>query len=394
MNVNDQWMLERMQQMAANMAASVPQTGQNTEAPKTEKGESFKDLMNKAKDQQTEAPKKADAPARKEPVQSKEPVQKAGQSAQAPKDASRVNLDSNTAALVAAGYAQVLEVYEDGSALIVLDAEKTGGEFSIMSSGLLTDGQELTPVTITNARGETITVTPEQLQEVFDRLGVEGPQKSGQMTLVGQLNPDEHQDTMVLTPDGRFTTWKEAAAQTDAGDEDESSVDVDAGEIAKPLFHDVKAAPVKVGENFQLDTEKPDMDQQLASTIRMAAEQGLRQIEIRLSPENLGALTIRLTQASDGTLQVVLHAANAKAANLLTQHLDGLNLALQGMNQSEVRVEVQRNDNSQQADQQQQQQTNPDGHNHQQQQQERRQDSDHSGDFLQKLRLGLFGDDA
>ena len=27
MNVTDQWMLERMQQMAANMAASLPQTG-------------------------------------------------------------------------------------------------------------------------------------------------------------------------------------------------------------------------------------------------------------------------------------------------------------------------------------------------------------------------------
>ena len=42
MNVTDQWMLERMQQMAANMAASLPQTGQNAEPPKTEKGDTFK----------------------------------------------------------------------------------------------------------------------------------------------------------------------------------------------------------------------------------------------------------------------------------------------------------------------------------------------------------------
>ena len=130
------------------------------------------------------------------------------------------------------------------------------------------------------------------------------------------------------------------------------------------------------------------MDANLADAIRYPAQQSLRQIEIKLSPENLGALTIKLTQSTDGTLQVVLHTTNAKAANLLTQHLDSLNLALQGYNQNEVRVEVQRSDDSQQA---QQQQTDPNGHNQQQQQQQQRQqESEHSGDFLQKLRLGLF----
>ena len=120
----------------------------------------------------------------------------------------------------------------------------------------------------------------------------------------------------------------------------------------KPLFKDVKAAPVKVGENFQLDTQQADMDDQLAETIRFAAQQGLRQIEIKLSPENLGSLTVKLTQAADGTLQIVLHTANSKAASLLTQHLDGLNTALQGYGQTQVQVEVQRNENSQQAEQQ------------------------------------------
>ena len=131
------------------------------------------------------------------------------------------------------------------------------------------------------------------------------------------------------------------------------------------------------------------MDDQMADAIRFAAQQGLRQIEIKLSPENLGNLTIKLTQAADGTLQVVLHAANAKAANLLNQHLDGLNTALQGYNQnSEVRVEVQRNEDGQQA---QQQQTDPNGHNRQQQQQQRQEEHSHSQDFAQRLRLGLFG---
>ena len=133
------------------------------------------------------------------------------------------------------------------------------------------------------------------------------------------------------------------------------------------------------------------MDDNLANTIRFAAQQGLRQLEIKLSPENLGNLTVKLTQATDGTLQVVLHAANAKAANLLNQHIDNLNAALQGYSQnSEVHVEVQRGEDSQQAQQQQQQQTDPNGHNRQQQEQQKQQESSHSGDFIQKLRLGLF----
>ena len=135
------------------------------------------------------------------------------------------------------------------------------------------------------------------------------------------------------------------------------------------------------------------MEANLADTIRFAAQQGLKQIEIKLSPENLGSLTVKLTQATDGTLQVVLHTANAKAANLLNQHLDNLNAALQGYSQnSEVRVEVQRGEDSQQAQQQQQQQTDPNGHNQQNQRQQQRQEESHSGDFLQKLRLGLFED--
>ena len=76
-------------------------------------------------------------------------------------------------------------------------------------------------------------------------------------------------------------------------------------------------------------------------------------------------------------MQVVLHTANAKAATLLAQHMDGLNAALQGYGRSEVQVEVQRGEESQQGQQQ-------------QQQRQQQQDNGHSGDFIQKLRLGLF----
>lgn len=132
------------------------------------------------------------------------------------------------------------------------------------------------------------------------------------------------------------------------------------------------------------------MEAKLADTIRMAAQAGAEKVEIRLMPENLGKLTIEMTRDNSGALQVVLHASNSRAAGLLNEHLDGLRTALQGYSQQEVRVEVQRGEESQQ--QQAFQNADPDGRGqrHQRQQQEQEQHQEQGGDFLQKLRLGLF----
>jgi flagellar hook-length control protein FliK len=115
-------------------------------------------------------------------------------------------------------------------------------------------------------------------------------------------------------------------------------------------------------------------------------------VEIRLAPQNLGSLTIEMAKDANGALQVVLHASNAKAAGVLNQHLDGLQAALRGYSQEEVRIEVQRSDESQQ---QNFRQADPDGRGNQQRQQQERREEEHTGDaFMQKLRLGLFGADA
>ena len=99
-----------------------------------------------------------------------------------------------------------------------------------------------------------------------------------------------------------------------------------------------------------------------------------------------------MTKDAGGALQVVLHASNARAAGVLNQHMDGLQMALRSYSQEEVRIEVQRNDESQG---QHFRQADPDGRgNQQRQQQEERHEEKHSGeDFMQKLRLGLFGTD-
>lgn len=162
----------------------------------------------------------------------------------------------------------------------------------------------------------------------------------------------------------------------------------------QPVFHETHAVPVKVGERYEtVDTQKPEMEKQLASTINDAMQAGAERIEIRLAPQNLGNLVIEMVKDPDGALQVVLHASNSKAAGVLNQHLDNLHNALQGYGHEEVRVEVQRN---QESAEQHFKHADPDGKGQHQgrQQQERKEETPaDSREFLQKLRLGLFGTD-
>ena len=391
MNVTDQWMLERMQQMAANMAASVPQTGQNSEAPKTEKGDSFKDLMDKAKDQKLEAPKKAETPKKTETAQKTDAPKSESSKAEIVKNTdgtttAKVELTAAQAAMIAAGYSQLL-VQEDGTAMIV--------------TALNENGQPILPAIYLEQQGKSVFTAEWSFIENGDQWVIEPSENLAAAVeeLLQQMDDPRSVSDIMDALTAKFQEGQGegktqiVVAEPDTQQTDDQDSSNLTGELLadKPLFKDVKAAPIKVGENFQLDTQQTDMDDQLAETIRFAAQQGLKQIEIKLSPENLGSLTIKLTQSVDGSLQVVLHAANAKAANLLTQHLDNLNAALQGYSQnSEVQVQVQRGEDSQQA---QQQQADPDGHNRQQhqQQQQHQQDNGRSEDFIQRFRLGLSG---
>ncbi len=385
MNVTDQWMLDRMQQMAANLAASMPQVGQNADTSKPEKSDSFKDLMDKAKDQRVESPKKdssvkkSDSVEKKEPAQTVQKTQKTVQTDPAT-GLRQIDVTPEEAALLVAGYAKLSPPMEDGTVWMVTVQDANGNPVLPLAEQEGLNGAAFLGTDGLITQGEWVLdeITPEFTQALEQLLQKTGDSRSAE-SIIGMLEEK--------MGDAQFAPSMELAVKND--DQDDASLD--ASVMAdQPLFKDVKAAPVKVGENFQLDTQQPDMDDNLADTIRFAAQQGLRQMEIKLSPENLGSLTVKLTQATDGTLQVVLHAANAKAANLLNQHIDNLNAALQGYSQnSEVHVEVQRGEDSQQA-QQQQQQTDPNGHNRQQQEQQKQQESGHSGDFIQKLRLGLF----
>ena len=184
---------------------------------------------------------------------------------------------------------------------------------------------------------------------------------------------------------------REVRPAEETGEDD--SVQGEAAELTEQVFHDVKAAPIKVAEHYEpVDTQEPEMDAKLANTILDAAANGVEKMQIQLTPANLGSITIDLTRDAGGALEVVIHASSSKAAGLLSQHLDGLHTALQSYGGSQpVHVEVQRGQEGQ--EQHMFQHADPDGRGQQQhRQQESRQETESSGeDFLQKLRLGLTG---
>lgn len=226
-----------------------------------------------------------------------------------------------------------------------------------------------------------------------------------------EQQPHDFQQTMEEAPEQRepqsVETRQQTAPEQTVEREDKSdgafeaqvevrqkSEEEPSGEMAvpeQPVFHETQAVPVKVGERYEtVDTQKADMDDHLAGSIHTAVQAGQDRVEIRLTPQNLGSLVIEMTKNTNGVLQVVLHASTPKAEGLLNQHLNHLQTALQGYGHEEVRLEVQRNQESQQ---QHFRQADPDGRGQQQrrQHQEHREEQTGGEEFLQKLRLGLFG---
>ena len=193
----------------------------------------------------------------------------------------------------------------------------------------------------------------------------------------------------------RPDTGEAQPRQEQDNDTEVELIDVEQG--PQRIFHDVKAAPVKVGEvERPQEAEEPDVVQQLDGQIGLAIERGDSSVTVRLNPENLGEVTIQITMKDNGILSVALNAKNDATRALLDRHSDNLQQLLSSRVRETVEVDVQRQSESQQGQNQQHQ--NYDGHNgHAQDGQERRrrqQEPASSQDFMQQLRLGLIPADG
>ena len=169
------------------------------------------------------------------------------------------------------------------------------------------------------------------------------------------------------------------------------SVKTETGEtpvpVEQPLFRETTEMPVKVGEATELDATSKTFDAQAAKTIAEAMEKGFQRVELKLTPEHLGTVTVELTRSGDGAIRVVLWAESEHTLKLLNDHSAQLGSLLQSSVHSDVRVEVPRGQESQQPWQQPDQQQ---GGGQRQNQNSRQQEQPSSEDFLQQLRLGLL----
>lgn len=157
----------------------------------------------------------------------------------------------------------------------------------------------------------------------------------------------------------------------------------------QPVFRDIKAVPVKVGEVYQAEptVENGVELKDLGDTLTQAIDRGENQLELQLQPAELGRIRVEMRWSDEGALHVILHAESTRTQNLLEKDMAGLQTLLGRETQQEVKVELPR-------EQEAPRQSFDDGRQNggqQHHQQEQRQSGRHSGqDFLHQLRLGLI----
>ena len=280
---------------------------------------------------------------------------------------------------------------EDGCAMVKRLAE--AGLIPVdVANAYLTQGQQL--VQLEQPALEVVPVEqseqPVLLTPEFQQL----PSKAiaPQQTL--EITPQEEmpvQQNLALDAAPQQETAPEAeslpveSVQVQQGGEEEDGLEsTDLPQSAEPVFRDVKAAPIKVGEAQQPEqSQKADLNQQIAGPLNQALAQGQTKVEIHLNPEYLGSVKVEIFQSAEGVLRVALTAESSETRGLLEKHAANLQSLLSGREQQTVEVEIQR---QQPQDGQNPNHLNEDGHNgqNQQQRQQRRQQNGDGQDFFLK----------
>lgn len=157
----------------------------------------------------------------------------------------------------------------------------------------------------------------------------------------------------------------------------------------QPVFRDIKAVPIKVGEVYRPEPTAENVVElkNLGDTLTQAIDRGENRLELQLQPAELDRIRVEMRWSDEGALHVILHAESTRTQSLLEKDMAGLQSLLSRETQQEVKVELPR-------EQEAPRQSLDDGRQNggqQHHQQEQRQSSRHSGqDFLHQLRLGLI----
>ena len=374
-----------MDQVNSNPALAILQaiTSQN-QLPKTGRSDAdsdFQKLMDKAASGQPDSAVE-DRPRAEKPAEVKKPVKADGQKkAQDPAEQSE---EAAVQGLTVVGTAPAAML--NTVAIVKADSVDEGVGIPMGDGWVLVNSQQL-QTAIDNGQ-----VQPE-LQEGAQAMDVSDPKADAMLeaTAPGADNsPAAMLEKVVAEQTGQEVQAEAGEAQPQQQDDTQEVELLDVEQGAQRIFHDVEAAPVKVGEAYGVQqVDEPDVVKQVDAQIGQALQDGESLVRIQLTPENLGSVTVEISQSADGILHVALNARSSETRSLLERHAGDLQGLLNSRNQQEVQVEVQRQSESQQ---------NYDGHNgHAHDGQERRQsrrEHTSSQDFMQQLRLGLIPADG
>ena len=299
---------------------------------------------------------------------------------------------------------QPVEKPQDGSVTVATDSDVAAfAAGQVLMNNLVVPVEQAVAQPETTVAAAVQTVTAETVvQENAMPLAAMPTQQEGQPTaqapvLDAAVETDPQAAVSqpaaeVVTPSqqtGSAEDFSQQLTQSDAGQEPKSQVAEEATVQSwhTPLFRDVEATPVRVGDSpVDMTAPAQDVEKTLSQTLQKALDQGSQSLEIRLSPANLGNVVAEFTRNSDGALHIVLRADTEQAAKLLSHHASSLSLMLQDSTHAEVRVEVPQPQQEQTAWQQ------PDqngGQQQRQQQQQQQQPRREAESFLHQLRLGL-----
>lgn len=234
--------------------------------------------------------------------------------------------------------------------------------------------------------GTTVELTPLQTEQV--------PQQSMAPVLetepeTPQLQTVETAQTAPQTEMGKADSGESRGSELPMEELHAESRTEQADVEPQPVFRDIKAVPVKVGEVYQAEptVENGVELKDLGDTLTQAIDRGENRLELQLQPAELGRIRVEMRWSDEGALHVILHAESTRTQSLLEKDMAGLQTLLGRETQQEVKVELPR-------EQEAPRQSFDDGRQNggqQHHQQEQRQSSRHSGqDFLHQLRLGLI----
>lgn len=408
MEVNNQM----MDQLLVNTAAQAP-SAPNAAKPKDDQSPDFNSMVNQRR--ATDAKSNAkDAKAGKQPEKAEKPTTASGTQDSEP----------ITGEQYAIAAALMMQVQPDGPRMAQIQPELIAAENTVTVEAVLLDDVEAPaemptqnvtaeiPLTMdAETKPETAEVPMEtaapvqQQSEPTGEVRTEHPVEAKAQPQQTEQKPGEpqvqsqQQTVREDAPRAEKAPEQPRFVRNDASvrtENDDTVTDDAQSAQATPLFRNVEAPVIKVAEASRpIPLEAEDGIEQLADEIDkiVVNDVSANRIEVTLTPENLGKLTVEITRGENGNLSIVLHTTSERAANILERHTVNLQNALTANNRSDVEVQVRPSEESER------QFLNPDGQNEQnrqqqQQQHSRRQEQTSAQDFLQQLRLGLVDNEV